>query len=331
MEENNSKLRSFFSFFRFGGDGNYLFGKNADEPNVEATSLLKKKQWYTMPERNTQDLRYSDYVETPTQNQCYKLAVINNKGGVAKTTTAVNLAAALAVGTKVLLIDVDRQASATTALGVQPQESPENTLAGLLSGEKQLHEVIYKSPIEGLDVIPSGMGMTLAEGKFYGQAYDILMEKLQDITEYGYIVFDCSPAFTSLTCNVLLASDACIVPTTIDYFSIKGLEDFLETIRFLELPEGKVAPLLGIVLTMIDYKEAQKREKSKALLRQYGDLIFKTIIPYDSLLAQAPEQGKSIFEYAEGGKSAYHYWELSKEVAKRCRQLNSMRAYNHYS
>ena len=328
MEDNSSKLQSFFSFFRRGGDASFRFGRTEDA-SVEAGTILKKKQWYTMPDRHTPDLRYADYVESPNTNQCYKLAVINNKGGVAKTTTAVNLAAALAVSAKVLLIDVDRQASATTAVGVQPQDLSQNTLAGLLSGEKELTEIIYKTPIEGLDVIPSGMGMTLAEGKFYGQSYDILMDKLAGITDYGYIVFDCSPAFTSLTCNVLLASDACIVPTTIDYFSIKGLEDFLETIRFLELPEGKVAPLLGIVLTMIDYKEAQKRERSKALLRQYGDLIFKTIIPYDSLLAQAPEQGKSIFEYAEGGKSAYHYWELSKEVAKRCKQLNSMMAYNH--
>lgn len=331
MQDHPSKFRSFFSFFRLGGDTGYTFGRDNAQDHFEAGNLLKKRQWFTMPEKSAHDLRYADYVETPAVNQCYKLAVINNKGGVAKTTTAVNLAAALAVGAKVLLIDVDRQASATTALGVQPQDLPENTLAGLLSGEKGLHEVIFKSPIEGLDVIPSGMGMTLAEGKMYGQSYERLMDRLLELNDYGYVVFDCSPAFTSLTCNVLLAADACIVPTTIDYFSIKGLEDFLETIRFLELPEGQVAPLLGIVLTMIDYKEAQKREKSKALLRQYGDLIFKTIIPYDSLLAQAPEQGKSIFEYAEGGKSAYHYWELSKEVAKRCRQLNSMRAYNQYS
>lgn len=254
------------------------------------------------------------------------IAFINDKGGVGKTTTAVNLAAALAVRADVLLIDLDRQGSATIALGHEPAKAATDTIAGVFEAHLPIETVIRPTGIDRVDFIPSGFGMTFIENKLKSPTFTELKEVLEPLRQkYRYILLDCQPTFTTLSGNAMVAADGCIVPINLDHLALAGLESLTDTFEQLHLAEDKLAPLLGVVLTMVDHQLPNTHGKLANIKRQYGDLVFDSAIHFDRQLAEAPASGKSIFDYAGGSRGARCYWSLSKEVIVRVRRAKQHR------
>lgn len=254
--------------------------------------------------------------------QAFVIAVINNKGGVGKTTTAVNLAAALASKEKVLFVDLDRQASGTIYLGFHEVDHPRGTMLGIFQEGIPIQQVIRDSGIENLDFIPSGNGLTYIEERLGAMSIYALKNALQKIAyDYKYIILDCPPTFNSLSKNILIAADGCIIPVTPQFLAMKGLENMVSSIDSLDIPGENVAPLLGIALTMVDYTNQYAYAKSKEIQIQYAKYAFETVIPFESSLQESTEVGKSIFDFSARSRSALSYWRLSKEVVERADRL----------
>jgi chromosome partitioning protein len=246
------------------------------------------------------------------------LAVINNKGGVGKTTTAVSLAAALSIKHTVLLVDLDSQGSATISIDHRRLGDPGSTLSDVFSGRADLHEVIRTSPISGLDYIAGGTGLIEAN-KYLAAApptaFHRLLAPLRE--RYTFILLDCAPTFTALSHNALVAADGCLVPLMPHYLALQGLENLREVMQQVDTPEAPIAPLWGILLTMADDRDPYLPDRIRAIRDRYEGLVFDTVLPIDPRLAEAPASGQSIFAYAHRSAGAHFYWQLSKEVIER--------------
>ncbi len=246
-------------------------------------------------------------------------AIANQKGGVGKTTTAVNLAAALAEsGRRVLLVDLDPQGNATMAAGVDKSATQCNGFEVLLEQTPAV-EAIIAAPA-GFDLLPGGPDLTAAEIKLMDaiareQRLREVLEPVRD--RYDYILIDCPPSLSILTLNALTAADGVIVPMQCEYFALEGLSALLDTVRAVKARLNAEIEIEGILRTMYDVRNNLANDVSAQLNEHFGSKVFRTVIPRNIRLAEAPSHGQSIAQYDRGSRGAIAYSGLAGELLRR--------------
>ena len=257
---------------------------------------------------------------TARRQDAITVALVNNKGGVGKTTSAVSLAAGLAAeGRRVLLADLDAQGSASLSLGLSRADLRPGTAEVILDG-RPIREAIRPSYVGGLDILPGSMSLAsadLALSDVKGREAVLKAAFAPILADYDFAVLDCPPSLGLLTVNALTAADFFLVPVTPDYLALEGLVNLLEAVDRIRAGIGKAADLLGILLTLADYRLNVTAEIGGMVRRHYGRAVFKTVIPGNVRLKEAPSFGKTIFDYDAGSAGAEAYRELTKEVLHR--------------
>ena len=247
------------------------------------------------------------------------IAVANQKGGVGKTTTAINLSACLAEkNKKVLTLDMDPQGNTTSGLGVDKNQA-ENTVYELILDESELSECIYPSVMENLSVIPSNINLSGAEIELIGfenKEY-LLKSKLDMIrSDYDYIIIDCPPSLNLLTINAMAAADSVIVPIQCEYYALEGLSQLIHTIDLIKERLNPKLEIEGVVFTMYDARTNLSLQVVENVKENLDKNIYKTIIPRNVRLAEAPSYGMPITEYDPKSKGAKTYEKFTKEFLK---------------
>ena len=245
------------------------------------------------------------------------IAIANQKGGVGKTTTAINLSASLAANDlKILLIDSDPQGNATTGLGVSKTEG-RLTLYQALLGEAELANAIVHTEFEGLDIVPSDKNLVAANLDLIelDNRESRLREKLEQLKgQYSFILIDCPPALDLLTLNAMVASDTILIPIQCEFFALEGISQLLDTIERVRESFGRDLKVEGVLLTMYDDRTNLTRQVEQDLRSFFENAVFKTVIPRSVRLAEAPSFGKPIIFYDVRSRGAESYIQLAKEV-----------------
>lgn len=260
------------------------------------------------------------------------LVIANQKGGVGKTTTAINLGTALAaVGEKVLILDLDPQGNASTGLGLARSERKLSTY-DVLTGDALMSDAVVPTKIPGLSLVPSTIDLSGAEPELMSQsrrnfrlrdALDVLAASEPEIS---YVLIDCPPALTLLTINAMVAADAAVVPLVCEFFPLEGLSQLVNTI---ELVRNKLNPnleLQGVVLTMFDKRNALTEQVAADVRAHFGDKVYQTVIPRNVRLSEAPSHGLPALIYDVKCAGSQAYIKLAAELIQRERALNEMAA-----
>jgi chromosome partitioning protein len=245
------------------------------------------------------------------------IAVANQKGGVGKTTTAINLSASLAANDfRVLLVDSDPQGNATTGVGIS-KDSARPTLYQVLLGGTDLSEAIVKTQFDGLDLVPADknlIGANLELIDFDGREFR-LQEKTRPIRDrYQFILIDCPPALDLLTLNALIAADTVLVPIQCEFFALEGISELMDTIDRVRESFQHPLQVEGILLTMYDDRTNLTRQVAADLREFFGNQVFQTVIPRSIRLAEAPSHGKPVLSYDLRSRGAESYIKLAKEM-----------------
>ena len=247
------------------------------------------------------------------------LAITNQKGGVGKTTTAVNLAASLAVeGQRVLLIDMDPQGNATTGAGIFKREALP-TVYQLLIGAASLAQTCIKTEF-GFDVLPANRELAGAEVELVelGEREFRLRSALNDNRDqYDYVLIDCPPALNMLTVNALVAADAVVIPMQCEYYALEGLTDLVETLRKVRAHLNPRLEIEGLLRTMFNGQSTLTQQVSGELESHFGSKVYRTIIPRNVRLAEAPSYGKPVIAFDKNSKGAQAYSALAQEILQR--------------
>jgi chromosome partitioning protein len=245
------------------------------------------------------------------------IAVVNQKGGVGKTTTTINIAAQLASAKKsVLIVDLDPQGNASSGLGIDRQA--DQTTYDLVCNGAQLSAVVQETNVAQLFIAPANANLAGAEVELVNtQQREFSLQKALAPAAYDYIFIDCPPSLGLLTINALTASTSVLIPVQAEYYALEGLSQLLNTVQAVRGSTNPNLELLGIALTMFDKRNSLSEQVLGEVENYFGDKLFKTVIPRNVRLAEAPSYGRTIYEHDKWSKGARSYKALAKEVLDR--------------
>lgn len=249
------------------------------------------------------------------------IAITNQKGGVGKTTTSVNLSAALAyMGKKVLLVDIDPQANATQGIGVD-RSSLSLTVYDAITQSTPLKDIIISTDVKNLDIVPANIdlaGVEIELSQVKSGREQRIRNALETVKErYDFVIIDCPPALGLLNTNALTASDAVLIPVQCEYYALEGLTQLLNTILLTQKVFNEKLTIEGVLLTMLDSRTNLGIEVSQEVRKYFREKVYDVVIPRNIKLSEAPSEGLNIFDYDNTSEGAKAYAKLAKEVVKR--------------
>jgi chromosome partitioning protein len=259
------------------------------------------------------------------------ISIINQKGGVGKTTTVINLAAGLSQqGKKILVIDLDPQGNATTGLGLSNLESSDQTIYGILNGTKMISEVIKKTQFQNLDIITSNVDLSGLEVETAGDSNRAFILKLKlaaylndSRASYDYILIDCPPSLSLLTVMALVSSHSLVVPLQAEFFALEGLTQLMKTIERIKVSLNPKLKIRGILLTMYDKRNKLSSQVEKEARDYFNEKVYVTVIPRNVRLSEAPSHGMPVLIYDRSCTGSKSYYNFTDEFINQEKKIGS--------